>query len=145
MQVHSKAEQLKVIGREQRVIADFTDEIDSRPKFKSDPSIELDGNTQEMNKVLVKTNATEVVSSLILDSSLKSPSVSSLCSRSDLSDSYVSVASNFSNGHIRRSGSLTSVGSTHSHAGHASNLVRVRSASGRPLSDTVSSNNKIND
>ena len=137
LQIDTSANQ-QVETKSQEQNRDSNTDVDGKPKLLCDPSIELDGDTQEMKEVLAKTNLTEVVSPLGLDSRLKSPSVSSLTSRSDLSDSYVSVASGISNGHIKRSGSLSSVGSLHSQVGHSSNLVRVRSASGRPLSDTVS-------
>lgn len=95
-----------------------------------------------MKKVLEKASSTEVIHALTLDTRLKSHSVSSLGSSCNRSDSFASVSSAISNGPtVNNSGSTASVGSTHSY--HASGdkhggLVRVRSASGRPLSDAVS-------
>ena len=93
-----------------------------------------------MKNVLDKASSTEVITPLSLDTRLKSGSVASL--GSTRSDSYASVASSISNGIYEKAGSFTSVASTHSiqHQVHGSHhgLVRYRSASGRPLSDMVS-------
>ncbi|KAK2573339.1 WD repeat-containing protein 44 [Acropora cervicornis] len=100
-----------------------------------DPSIQVDANNKEMKNVLDKASSTEVISALNLDTRLKSGSVASL--GSSKSDSYASVASSISNGTYEKSGSFTSVASTHSFQHQASHhgLVRYQSVSGRPLSD----------
>lgn len=100
-----------------------------------DPSIQVDANNKEMKNVLDKASSTEVISALNLDTRLKSGSVASL--GSSKSDSYASVASSISNGIYEKSGSFTSVASTHSFQHQASHhgLVRYQSVSGRPLSD----------
>ncbi|XP_048588390.1 WD repeat-containing protein 44 [Nematostella vectensis] len=100
----------------------------------ADPSIQLDYKSQEMKEILAKASSTEVIPALTLDSRLKSHSVTSLGSSGNKSDSFMSLSSNASNGPImRKSGSSASVGSIHSF--QHGELVRVRSASGRPLSD----------
>ncbi|EDO29055.1 predicted protein [Nematostella vectensis] len=87
-----------------------------------------------MKEILAKASSTEVIPALTLDSRLKSHSVTSLGSSGNKSDSFMSLSSNASNGPImRKSGSSASVGSIHSF--QHGELVRVRSASGRPLSD----------
>lgn len=106
---------------------------------EDDPSIHVDANNKEMKTVLEKASSTEVISALNLDSRLKSGSVASL--GSTRSGSYGSVASSISNGIFDKAGSFTSVASSFSqHQPHGSHhgLVRYRSASGRPLSDIVS-------
>ena len=105
-----------------------------------DPSIHVDANNKEMKTVLEKASSTEVIPALNLDSRLKSGSVASL--GSTRSGSYGSVASSISNGIPENSaGSFTSVASSfsqHQVYGSHHGLVRYRSASGRPLSDIVS-------
>jgi len=95
-----------------------------------------------MKNVLDKASSTEVITALNLDTRLKSGSVASLGSTRSETDSYASVASSLSNGIYEKAGSFTSIASTHSmqHQLHGSHkgLVRYRSASGRPLSDIVS-------
>lgn len=107
---------------------------------EDDPSIHVDANNKEMKTVLEKANSTEVISALNLDSRLKSGSIASL--GSTRSGSYGSVASGISNGIFENSaGSFTSVASSfsqHQPFGSHHGLVRYRSASGRPLSDIVS-------
>ena len=104
---------------------------------QDDPSIHVDANNKEMKTVLDRTSSTEVIPALSLDSRLKYGSVASI----NRSDSYASVASNLSNGISEKAGSFTSVASTlsaHQPLGSHHGLVRYRSASGRPLSDIVS-------
>lgn len=101
--------------------------------------IHVDANNKEMKTVLDRTSSTEVIPALTLDSRLKSDSVASI--NSAKSDSYGSVASNLSNGISEKAGSFTSVASSfsvHQPFGSHHGLVRYRSASGRPLSDIVS-------
>ncbi|XP_031562157.1 WD repeat-containing protein 44-like, partial [Actinia tenebrosa] len=107
---------------------------------ENDPAITLDYKSQEMKKVLEKASSTEVIHALTLDTRLKSHSVTSLGSSCNRSDSFASVSSVISNGQMNNiSGSTASVGSTHSYQYSSGDkrggLVRVRSASGRPLSD----------
>ena len=113
-------------------------EAEACKSSNDDPSIQVDANNKEMRNVLDKASSTEVISALNLDTRLKSGSVASL--GSSKSDSYASVASSISNGIYEKSGSFTSVASTHSFQHQASHhgLVRYQSASGRPLSDIVS-------
>ena len=112
--------------------------LETSENDKDNPSIQVDSNNKEMKNVLEKASSTEVITSLTLDTKLKSGSVASL----GRSDSYGSVASTISNGIYEKAGSFTSIASTHSmqHQTHGSHhgLVRYRSASGRPLSDIVS-------
>ena len=121
--------------KEEKELEPQTNEIN-----EDDPSIHVDANNKEMKTVLEKANSTEVISALNLDSRLKSGSIASL--GSTRSGSYGSVASGISNGIFENSaGSFTSVASSfsqHQPFGSHHGLVRYRSASGRPLSDIVS-------
>jgi len=104
-----------------------------------DPAITLDYKSTEMKKVLEKASSTEVIPALTLDARRKSSSVTSLGSSCNRSDSFRSVSSIASNGAtLNKSGSSTSVTSTKHPTDNVRNLVRVRSESGRPLSDVVS-------
>lgn len=101
---------------------------------EDDPAITLDYKSTEMKQVLEKASSTEVIPALSLDARRKSNSVTSLGSSCNRSDSFRSVSSVVSNGAtLNKSGSSTSVDAIK----HGS-LVRVRSESGRPLSDAVS-------
>ncbi|KAK3724341.1 hypothetical protein QZH41_010850 [Actinostola sp. cb2023] len=106
----------------------------------SDPVITLDYKSTEMKQILEKASSTEVIPALCLDARRKSNSVTSLGSSCNRSDSFTSVSSAISNGPmLNKSGSSASVASIHSfqHSSGSINpgLVRVRSESGRPLSD----------
>lgn len=113
----------------------------SQPKNGNDPAITLDYKSTEMKKVLEKASSTEVIPALTLDARRKSYSVTSLGSSCNRSDSFRSVSSVTSNGEtLKNSGSSTSVTSANAFkhpTDNVKNLVRVRSESGRPLSDVV--------
>lgn len=115
--------------------------VTDKPKeaIQNDPAITLDYKSTEMKTVLEKASSTEVIPALTLDARRKSNSVTSLGSSCHRSDSFRSVSSmTFNGAALNKSGSSTSITSTKNHTDNVRNLVRVRSESGRPLSDAVS-------